>query len=152
MTVDYVALESALALNDNKPALVALSAAAVHRLWSLVGGRWEVYQAGMGYRQGIAVTVGSPILTAIQATEEAVTFTLPGEHYGAWTVVRYLPPAPGDMNRDGRLSAGDAVILLRMALGDPRPSAGDVVVGDLSGDGRLSVADAQTLVNRLVGR
>ncbi len=129
------------------PVLVSLVPAEVRRLDAYnLGGRWEIYQQASGRNPvtvGVAVWKGVQIVAPVQVPRAIL-----GD---VRCVARYIPPAMGDMNRDGRLSAGDGIILLNVALGKPF-SVGDILLGDFNGDGRISVIDVQRLVNRLVGK
>lgn len=59
--------------------------------------------------------------------------------------------ADGDMNGDGRTTAADALLALRMAvLLDPVTVYG-LAHGDMNGDGKISAADALLVLRKAVG-
>ncbi len=56
-----------------------------------------------------------------------------------------LIPLRGDANRDEKLSAADAVLAMRMAVG----SIGEDLVADMSGDGRVTSLDALMILQTM---
>lgn len=60
-------------------------------------------------------------------------------------------PLPGDMNEDGKITAEDARLALRYAVGLESAKENALALGDLDGDGKLSAADARLILRRAVG-
>ncbi|MCH8332866.1 hypothetical protein IIC65_02945, partial [Candidatus Sumerlaeota bacterium] len=54
----------------------------------------------------------------------------------------------GDIDADGRVTAGDALIALQIATGKRAPTDSELMAGDVNGDGRIDAADV-TLILRL---
>jgi hypothetical protein len=57
----------------------------------------------------------------------------------------------GDLNGDGKVTAVDALLALRIAVKlDPQTSAA-LVVGDMNGDGQITAVDALLILRKAVG-
>jgi len=57
----------------------------------------------------------------------------------------------GDVNRDGRLNAADAVLTLHIAAGLTTPTPKQLVDADMDGNGRIESLDAICILHRAVG-
>jgi sugar lactone lactonase YvrE len=60
-------------------------------------------------------------------------------------------PLPGDLDGDGRVTAADAVLALRAAVGLLAPTSLQLAAGDLDSDGRIDLADAAGILRLAVG-
>lgn len=67
--------------------------------------------------------------------------------------------APGDLNGDGRVTLSDAVLALRIVVGELSPTPSQVQAADVAplhadgtyGDGKVTIADVVRLIDRAVG-
>ncbi|MGQ0538760.1 MAG: dockerin type I domain-containing protein [Gemmatimonadaceae bacterium] len=66
-------------------------------------------------------------------------------------VVHPAPDMIGDVDRDGSITSGDAVIVLRSLVGLSIPPGADATAGDANCDGRVTSADAQLILQLDVG-
>jgi alpha-tubulin suppressor-like RCC1 family protein len=57
----------------------------------------------------------------------------------------------GDMNESGTVTAADALLALRVAVGLDSLTALDLLVGDMNGDGKITAADALLILREAVG-
>lgn len=60
--------------------------------------------------------------------------------------------AKGDLNNDGKVNIADAILALRIAVGQiPQPGAAELPFGDLNGDGKIDAKDAIALLRLALG-
>ena len=57
----------------------------------------------------------------------------------------------GDMNGDGKVTAADALLALRIAVGLVPSTPAEIAIGDLNGDGKITAADALLILRKAVG-
>ena len=62
-----------------------------------------------------------------------------------------LPFSAGDVTGDGQIRVGDAVVVLRIALGIATPTDAQRRAADVEGDGRVDVTDAVLILRVAVG-
>ncbi|MCD5407322.1 MAG: S8 family serine peptidase [Desulfotomaculum sp.] len=64
-----------------------------------------------------------------------------------------LPVAPkkGDLNGDGRVTAADATLVLRVAVGLDQLSPGQLIIADINSDGLITAADTTLVLRSAVG-
>lgn len=62
------------------------------------------------------------------------------------------PKLPGDVNQDGRLSAGDYVLIKNHIMGDHVLKGVQLKAADANQDGRVSAADYVTVKNKIMNR
>lgn len=62
-----------------------------------------------------------------------------------------LPGLLGDVNGDGRITTGDVVLALRMAIGLLTPTAAQARAADVNGDGKVDVGDALLILRAVIG-
>ena len=79
----------------------------------------------------------------------AETFAAKGEEES--TTVIYDEKTAGDVDLDGKISAGDARVLLRCSVGLDEVTDGIISAGDLDRDGTVSSDDARTVLRVSVG-
>ncbi|MEW6751506.1 MAG: dockerin type I domain-containing protein [Candidatus Latescibacterota bacterium] len=60
-------------------------------------------------------------------------------------------PVPGDVDGDGEVTSGDAVLVLRFVAGLQVPTAEQRVPADIDGDGTVSAGDAVLVLRRAAG-
>ncbi|MEM4404602.1 MAG: dockerin type I repeat-containing protein, partial [Nitrososphaerota archaeon] len=57
----------------------------------------------------------------------------------------------GDLNHNGILDVGDAVLALRYTVGLEKPAWTDVLTGDINGNSMIDVGDAVLILRKVVG-
>jgi len=74
---------------------------------------------------------------------------------GAYEYISLTPPSPsilyGDVNSDGEISAYDAALAARLAVGLDELTADKLKVADVNGDSEVSAYDAALIAQRAVG-
>ncbi len=66
--------------------------------------------------------------------------------------LRAFRRAKGDLNNDGKVNVADAILALRIAVGQiPQPGSADLPFGDLNGDGKIDAKDAIALLRLALG-
>jgi hypothetical protein len=86
--------------------------------------------------------------------EAARTITVELEHFSTYILAdEETTPSVllGDVNRDGRVNARDARLLLRYAAGLADETELDLSAGDYNGDGRVNARDARALLRVAAG-
>lgn len=58
----------------------------------------------------------------------------------------------GDLNGDGKVTAADARIALRIAAKLQKPTAVQLKAGDMNGDGKITAADARKILEMAAGK
>lgn len=58
----------------------------------------------------------------------------------------------GNVNQDGRVDAGDALLVLKAAVGKVTLAANQMMLADVSGDGRVDAEDALLILKKAVNR
>ena len=107
------------------------------------------------------------------------TISAKGHQAGSWTTVRQPQPGvpgleeirctvcraligtretaplssflPGDVDRDGKLTATDARLVLRIAVGLERADSETFRIADFNGDGKVTADDARSVLRKAVG-
>jgi serine protease len=99
----------------------------------------------------------SPITVTGLTTGTAYTFTVSatnsvgtGAASAASNSVTPAQQADGDMNGDGKVTAADALLVLRMAVQLDPVTAYGLAHGDMNGDGKLTAADALLVLRKAV--
>lgn len=62
------------------------------------------------------------------------------------------PVVMGDLNGDGKVTAADARIALRIASKMQKPTAVQLKTGDINGDGKITAADARMILRMAAGK
>ena len=62
------------------------------------------------------------------------------------------PIIMGDLNGDGKVTAADARIALRIAAKLQKPTAVQLKAGDMNGDGKITAADARKILEMAAGK
>jgi len=149
---------------------VVLSASAADP--SGIAGVWAEYTEGSSVGRWQVFYSSDAPLEQVRASWDA-SYLPPGEYFvrvrvrdrlgnEGSTQVRVVVPVShhGDVNGDGRVSVGDAVLALRLAVGLDPPGglswlAADVIPAKeqtwLSGDGRVTLADALWILKKALG-
>ena len=65
-------------------------------------------------------------------------------------LLRVVPVLAGDANLDGRVTAGDAALILRTVVGLSRMDAKMCAAGDVDGDGEITAADAAKVLRIVI--
>lgn len=108
--------------------------------------------ASLGHPEGVAVDAQGNLLIADKdhnRIREVMGVAAPGLLAG-----RPFPaagPLPGDVNGDRLVTAADATLALRIAMGLLAPSATQRVAADVDGDGQVDVRDAILILREAVG-
>lgn len=74
-----------------------------------------------------------------------------GYGYGLVDVAKGLPLPSGDINGDGAVNVGDAIMLLRSIVGLLTLTPRQVAAADVCADGKIDVGDAITILRYIVG-
>ncbi|MBQ9557246.1 MAG: dockerin type I repeat-containing protein, partial [Clostridia bacterium] len=86
------------------------------------------------------------VVTGFLNGTATVTITAKGGATASCTVVAsgfgFYSPMKGDLDKDGEISVGDALIALRIAARLQAATDEDVLIGDVDGDDEISVGDA----------
>jgi hypothetical protein len=101
-------------------------------------------------------------LTFTTTKQYAITATSTDLSGNSTTVQRnviYLSASNGDLNRNGSVDIGDALLALRMAVGLVIATDADKLIGDVSPqsggkpnpDGKIDISDALLILRRVVG-
>lgn len=62
------------------------------------------------------------------------------------------PVIKGDLNGDGKITAADARIALRIAAKLQKATAAQLKAGDINGDGKITAADARAILGMAAGK
>jgi hypothetical protein len=68
-----------------------------------------------------------------------------------YTVTAEVLKTYGDVSGDGRVTAGDATLVLRYIVGLPAFAEKQKIAADVSGDGRITAGDATLILRKVVG-
>lgn len=91
----------------------------------------------------VAVVSRTGIVTAISVGETTITATtLDGNYTAVMTIQVTAAAQKGDINRDGYIDSGDALLALRYAVGLVELSEEQKAVADVNGDGYIDAGDA----------
>ena len=93
--------------------------------------------------KNIATVSRTGLVTALNLGEVTITAeTKDGGHKASVKITVAATAALGDLNNDGAADAGDALLVLRAAVGLIKLSAAQAAVADVNGDGEIDAGDA----------
>jgi serine protease len=92
----------------------------------------------------VASSTGSAAVT-LKVTDDA------GKADTASATISVTSGADGDLDGDGKVTAADALLVLRMAVQLDPVTAYGLAHGDMNGDGKLTAADALLVLRKAVG-
>ena len=110
----------------------------------------ETYRVDVSFQPSAGNTISSAATVIINGTIEAQLWGKIGDGYGTCVFCFYytVPPAAGpsvmkgDLDKDGEISVGDALIALRIAAKLIGMTPEDLLIGDVDGDNELTVGDS----------
>lgn len=92
---------------------------------------------------GIVMVSQDGVITALKEGTAVITATSEDGGYTATVTVRVgTASALGDINNDGDVDAGDAMMILRHVVQIIQLTADEIAVADVNGDGHIDVGDA----------
>ena len=94
---------------------------------------------------------GELTLVTNDVPADTVTVSLKGMSTDADTPPEPVPDTRGDIDGDGEITSGDAILVLRMAAGLLTPADAQLVTADVDDDGSITAGDAILILRMAAG-